>query len=182
MTENQCGLTAAGKKINKRMCKLLSNRGPSSGYKMRHKKKLLSVIFLQALDSWQSGQSQPYLTGLVCLFHNTFCFLAHPDREDETQTSCTPLPFLCEAEPGMSDRGWERPCCRSLMLQFDLVIPPAPLLSTACVWNSKMGKLSSTASSSWGHGGEGGVLGVALWSGGGVRACAELESYAKADG
>lgn len=65
--------------------------------------------------------------GLLLL--HTFCFLARPIQEDETQASHTPLPFLYEAELGMSGRGWVRPCCCSLMLQFDLVIPPAPLLS-----------------------------------------------------
>ena len=138
------------KKINEQMCKMLTNKGSSSRYKTRHKKKLLSVIFLQALDSWQCSQPQPHLIGSVCLFHNTFHFLAHPARDRDTGGS-TPLPFPCVARPGTSNGGWVPPCCLSLMLQSDLVIPPALLLSLVCLCNSKMWKPSSMESSSWGH-------------------------------
>lgn len=39
-------LDSCGKKINKWMYRLLSNKDSSSGYEVRHKKKLLSLIFL----------------------------------------------------------------------------------------------------------------------------------------
>lgn len=119
MTENQCGLTAAGKEINKRMCKLLSNRGPSSGYKMRHKKKLLSMIFLQALDSWQSGQSQPHLIGLVCFFYTLSASLHALFRKTRHRQAIHRSPFFmrlswaCQAEDGyvLVAVAW---CCSSI--------------------------------------------------------------------
>lgn len=61
---------------------------------MRHKKKLLSVIFLQALDSWRSGQSQPHLIGLVFLCHNIFLFFAHPAQKKRRRRAVFLSPFL----------------------------------------------------------------------------------------
>lgn len=132
-----------GKEKNKWMYKLLSNKGFSSRYKMMHKKKLLAVIFLQALDSWQSGQSQPHLIGSLCFFHSASRSLAHPAQERQTQAGHAPLLFPFEANPGMPDRGWVWQHCLSLMLQTDLVIPCIPLVSSPCLWNSKICKPSA---------------------------------------